>query len=481
MAFIISGCMTIPFIIEAVLRGQDRYAFALSLAVGFGVGALLYLAGGKSDMSRMSSREALMSVAMSWVVASLISAFPYLLSGAAPTYTDAFFESMSGYTTTGSTIFPALDALPHGLLTWRAITHWLGGMGIIALTLAMLPHSGAGGFQMFSAESPGMTHEKITPRLRQTAVLLWLIYAFLTASLTVLLMLGGMTFFDAANHSMATISTGGFSTHSSSLAFFGEPYFEWVITIFMFLSGANFALHFQALKGRSASHFLTDPEFRFYAISVSAITLLVSFSLYIGDIYGSFLESLRFGAFQAVSFITSTGFVSANYEVWPHFAKALLFICLFLGGCSGSTAGGIKHARLLVMGGHLGRQLGRTLNPRSVAAFPMGSRSIDPSVMSSCMAFFGLYLTTFAAGAFAATLFEGDLITALSAAASSLGNVGPAFVRLGPEYNFSGQATGAKWVYSFLMLCGRLELYTVLSLFTGTFWREGIICGWERD
>jgi trk system potassium uptake protein TrkH len=423
-------------------------------------------------MSRIGTREVLASVSLSWIIASAISAYPYWLYGVAPTFTDAYFESMSGFTTTGATIFPRLDDLPGGILTWRAITHWLGGMGIIGLTLAVMPMIG-GGFQMFSAESPGMTHEKMTPRLRQTAIYLWLIYLGLTAALTLSLFFGGMSFFDAVNHSMAAISTGGFSTHSSSVAFYNNSYFEWVLTLFMFLSGANFVLHFHAVKGRTLRRYFADPEFRVYAGSMLTLTLFASADLFIEGGYASFADALRVGAFHVTSFVTTTGFVAANYDAWPQFAKAILFICLFIGGCAGSTAGGIKHVRFLVMFKNVGRQISKTLNPKSVVMFPIGSSTLDPAVMSSCMAFFGLYFIVFVGGAFATSLVEPDLITALSGAASALGNVGPAFGNLGAADNFSRQAQAAKWIYSFLMLCGRLELYTVFALFSGVFWREG--------
>jgi trk system potassium uptake protein TrkH len=472
MAFIISGMMAVAFAASVVMEGQDRFAFARAIFAGLVAAAALYLFGKSSDMSRMKTRDVLASVAMSWIMASAMGALPYWFCGAAPTYADAFFESMSGFTTSGSTIFPSLDDLPTGVLAWRGLTHWLGGMGIIVLTLAMMPAAGKSGLQMFGAESPGITPEKLTPRLQQTALYLWLIYMTLTAVLAVLLYAGGMSAFDALMHSMSTISTGGFSTHSRSTAYFDSANLEWILTLFMFLSGANFVLHFKALKGRSLKSFIADHEFLFYSASVSLVTLMLSANLYFTGAHGSFLTSLRTGAFHAMSFMTTTGFVSANYDMWPSFSRALLFICLFLGGCAGSTAGGIKQVRLMIMLRHIRRHLSRVLNPRSVAALPAGESSFDSSAISSCFAFFGLYFMVFICGAFAVSLFGNDVITSLAGAASALGNVGPAFGRLGASDNFSQQAQGAKWVYSFLMFCGRLELYTVLALFSGAFRRD---------
>jgi trk system potassium uptake protein TrkH len=472
MTLIISGSMTIPFVISVIMGGEDRFAFAWAVSAGLSVSAALYLAGRNSDISGMRTHGVLASVAMSWIAASAISALPYWFHGSAPTYTDAFFESMSGFTTTGVTIFPALDGMPRCLLVWRAMTHWLGGIGIIALALVMTPASGGSGFKLFSAESTGITHEKLTPRVHQTVLCLWLIYIAFTAALCALLMAGGMSFFDAIAHSIATISTGGFSTHSRSVAYFGSAYFEWVITIFMFLSGANFLLYFRALKGLSLKGFIADHEFLFYSATVSAITLALSADLYFFGSGGSFLTSLRYGAFQVTSFITTTGFISANYDEWPEFTRALLFICLFLGGCAGSTAGGIKQIRLMIILRHIRGHLSRALNPRAAAVIPVGESSMDSAAISSCLAFFGLYLAVFACGSFAVSLFENDILTSLSGTASALGNVGPAFGSLGASDNFSKQAQAAKWIYSFLMFCGRLELYTVLTLFSGAFRRD---------
>jgi trk system potassium uptake protein TrkH len=428
----------------------------------------------RADLSRMGTKEALASVAMSWIGASAVGALPYWFGGEAATYADAFFEGMSGFTTTGATILRTLDDLPRGLLLWRGMTHWLGGMGIIGLALVMMPMSGGGGFHLYSAEAPGMIHEKITPRLRQTVAALWLAYLSLTLILAAILAAMGMNFFDAVSHSMATISTGGFSTRDAGVAFFRNPSYEWVLIVFMFISGMNFTLFLNSIRGRSIAGVFSDPEFRFYFLTVSSLSVLAAAGLYLGGAL-NLPDAVRHGAFQVTSFITTTGFVSADYSEWPYAARAILMICAFLGGCAGSTAGGIKQVRLLVMFHILTRRLAMVTNPRLVISPRLGNRTLDTSAVSSCMAFFGLYVIVFAAGAFALTLFEPDLLTALTGAAAALGNVGPGFGKIGYGGNFSGQALGAKWVYSFLMLCGRLELYTVLILFTRAYWREGII------
>jgi trk system potassium uptake protein TrkH len=475
MALFISGYMTIPFLVASVTEGENQYAFAGAIFVGVSAGLAMLYFGRRSTFSKMGAGEVFMSVALTWVTASAISACAYRFYGAAPTYTDAFFESMSGFTTTGATIFENPGALPRCLLTWRAMTHWLGGMGIIALTLVMMPFAGASGLKMYSAEAPGITHGKITPRIRQTALYLWGIYFAFTAALTLLLTLGGMNFFEALNHSAATVSTGGFSASSAGAASFRNAYCELVIIVFMYISGANFALHFYAVKNGTLKNYFRDPEFRFYTVAVIGFSILASLSIYFSGAAPSPLPALRSGAFQVVSFITTTGFVSSDYDLWPPFARTLLFICLFPGGCAGSTAGGIKHIRVLVMLRHIKSQISRTLNPRSVPVYPAGDGALEPAAVSSCMAFFGLFFVVYALSAFAMSLHEPDLLTALSGAASALGNVGPAFGRLGPMNTFSEQAWQVKWIYSFLTLCGRLELYTVIALFSGAFRREGII------
>ena len=468
---IITGCMMIPLAVSFFSGSVDAFAFVISIIISAAVAAAFFFFGRKAEMSRMGTTEVYASVSLSWIASSAISAVPYFIYGAAPTYTDAFFESMSGYTTTGSTIFPQIDILPYSILLWRAMTHWLGGMGIICFTLVMIPLTGAGGFKIFRAESPGMIHEKMTPRIRQTAVYLWLIYVGLTLILTGLLILGGMNFFDAVCHGMSTIATGGFSTRSESIAYYHSAYIEWVIIVFMFVSGANFVLHFYALKDNSLRRYFGDPEFRFYAIVVSVLSLLVTIDLFAGG-FASFLASLRAGLFHVTCFVTTTGFAANNYDLWPGFSKSVLFICMFLGGCAGSTAGGIKQARLLVMSNSIRQRFRQMLNPKTVVILPAASHTSDPNVISSCMAFFGLYIIVFIAGAFALSLFESDLITAISVAASAIGNVGPAFGRLGAAENFAALAPETKWILSFLMLCGRLELYTLFSLFSKIFSKE---------
>ena len=469
LTIVICACMLCPFAYAVATGGEDVVPFAKALAAGIAAAAGLLVLGHKAKLSKMGTREALAMVSLSWVVASAVSGLPYWFHGAAPTYTDAFFESMSGYTTTGATILADIDDVPRGLVLWRGLTHWLGGMGIIVLTLTVMPLTGIGGFQLFQAEVPGMTPERFTPRIRQTAVILWLTYVALTLVQALLLLIGGMDFYEALTYAIGAVSTGGFSPNSTSIQHFDSSYVDWIVTLFMFVSGVNFALYFRAIKGRALRTFFRDPEFRFYLATALTFSILVSLGLY-GMTSLSFANSLRYGFFQVVSFMTTTGFVSMDYDAWPFFCKALLFLCLFMGACAGSTSGGIKQIRLLVLVRHAKRQITRILSPRAVVPLRVGDKSVDAGVVSSCLAFLGLYAMVYVTGVFLITLYEPDLFTAIAGVATTLGNVGPGFGSLGATGTYASQATGAKWIYSFLMLCGRLELYSVLVLFTRTYW-----------
>lgn len=475
LVLIISAWMICPLVYSLVVGSGDSGAFVKAILVGFFCSFLLYVFAGRIDMNTMRSREAFVSVTLSWVLASAIGGLPYLFQGAVPTYTDAFFEAMSGFTTTGSTILVDIENTTRGILLWRSITHWLGGMGIIVLTLTIMPLLGIGGTQLFSAESPGFIREKLTPRVQQTAIILWCIYLGLTVVETLFLLGGGMELFDAVSNSMGTIATGGCAPRNESIAYYGSAYVDWMITLFMFLSGANFVLHYQALRGKSPRSFFRDPEFGFYSLLVVTLCLLVACNLYISGTYETIADALRFASFQVVSLVTTTGFVSADYRSWPYFPQTILFFSLFLGGCSGSTSGGLKQIRLLVLCRHVGRHARRKLSPRAVLPLRLGMDSLDFNLVSSCMGFFALYMLLFFAGSFCITLWEPDLITAFSAVATTLGNSGSGFGSIGPYANYSAQSQPAKWLYTFFMLCGRLELYTVLILFSGNFWSEGIV------
>jgi trk system potassium uptake protein TrkH len=378
---------------------------------------------------------------------------------------------MSGFTTTGASVFTNIEANPRGILFWRDLTHWLGGMGIIVLSLAVLPFLGVGGMQLYKAEVPGPTPEKLTPRIRQTALLLWGVYLLFSAVETVLLMFGGMDLFEALTHTFGTMATGGFSPLNGSIGQYGSAYIDWVITVFMFLAGANFALHYLMLKG-NLSAWWQDEEFRFYikilAFSVGTATAL----LYFSGTYSTVLDSLRYGAFQVVSITTTTGYVTADYEKWPFYIQYLLLFLMFVGGCAGSTGGGMKNVRIMLLVKLVKTELHRLLHPKAIIPIRLGKKAISYDVMGSVTAFFVLYIGLFAIAALAMAAMGVDVLTAIASVAATIGNIGPGLGTVGPTENYAHIPFLGKWILCLCMLLGRLEIYTVMILFLPTAWRR---------
>jgi len=418
----------------------------------------------------LTLREGFAVVSFGWMAFALFGALPYVISGGIPSYVDAFFEAMSGFTTTGSTILTDIEGLPPSLLLWRSFTQWLGGMGIIVLSLAILPMLGVGGMQLFKAEVPGPTADRLTPRIQDTAKLLWGVYVLLTVIETGLLMAGNMSFFDALNHSFTSMATGGFSTRNASIAAFNSAYIDWVITLFMFLAGVNFSLHYLALRGRLGD-FWRNEEFRFYLwLTVAATALLTAFNAF--GAYGSLGDSLRYSAFQVVSIMTTTGYATADYELWAVFCQYLLVACMFVGGCAGSTGGGMKVARILLLFKHAHVQLYRTIHPRAVRLVKLGERPVDKEVMQSILGFFAFYMGIFVTASFIMAALGMDLVSAGTSVITALGNVGPGLGTVGPVDNFAHVPAVGKVVLALCMLLGRLELFTVLVLVIPSFWRK---------
>lgn len=426
-------------------------------------------------------REAFLVVSLTWLVGSVIGALPFLFSGTLESFTDGVFEVMSGFSTTGSTILggtthegivnPTIEAIDKSLLFWRSLTHWIGGMGIILLTLALLPLLGIGGMQLFKAEYSGSTADKVTPRIQETAKLLWTVYVGLTGAQFLLLWIHpSMDWFDAINHAFSTLATGGFSTKNASVAAFDSAYIEFVIIFFMFLAGINFALHFRLFSGR-ASEVLQNSELRFY----SAVTLLfisvVTLSLWIGQAVPWF-EALRVGSFQVVSILTTTGFGTDDYTLWPHLSFALLFILFFTGGCAGSTSGGIKMLRISIIAKNIQREFRQTLHPHAVLPIRLGKRIVSPDILRTILSFLMLYLLIFLAGTVLLSGMGYDPYSAMSASIASLGNIGPGWGAFGPSESYAHIPLAGKWVLIVLMMVGRLEIITVLILFTPWFWKN---------
>jgi trk system potassium uptake protein TrkH len=426
-------------------------------------------------------REAFLVVSLTWFVGSLIGAFPFLLSGTLETYTDSVFETMSGFTTTGATILngvtsdgiqnPMIEDLDKSLLFWRSLTHWMGGMGIIVLTLALLPLLGIGGMQLYQAEYSGSTSDKLTPRIQETALLLWSIYVGLTFAQFLLLWVHpSMDWFEAINHAFSTLATGGFSTQNDSVAGFDSVYIDTVIIVFMVLAGINFAMHFKLFKGDLKS-FMSNREIRFYALVIVAFTIVISGGLWILQDY-SIGDALRYGSFQVVSIVTTTGFGTDDYALWMPFTSFLLFILFFSGGCAGSTGGGIKMIRLMIIAKNIGREFKQIIHPQAIVPVRVGDRLIDSSILKTILGFFVAYFLIFVAGSLAMSFMGYDFMSAMGASIASLGNIGPAWGEFGPIEDYASVPYAGKWLLLTLMMIGRLELFTVLVLFTPWFWKN---------
>jgi trk system potassium uptake protein TrkH len=477
ISLVVSLCMIFPMIWSGIDAGEDFGAFALSLACGVGVSFALFTLGGgrlaatlferREEYEELGIREAFAVVVLSWALAAAVGALPYVLAGCLPNYTDAFFETMSGFTTTGATVIADVESVPRGLLFWRGMTHWLGGMGIIVLSLAVLPFLGVGGIELYKAEVPGPTPEKLTPRVQQTALCLWGVYVLLTALETALLMFGGMNLFEALIHAFSTISTGGFSTRNNSIAAYKSAYIEWVVTFFMFASGVNFSLHFLILTGFWGKA-LRDEELHFYVKICVLAAVAVGAILWAAGALSDLERVARGAAFQVASFITTTGFVSENYDLWPRSAWGVLMLLALVGGCAGSTGGGLKVVRVLLLLRCIGMEIQMLLHPRAVLHTRMNGAVVSSRALFAVLTFFALYIALLVASAIAAlAVSDGrlDIVTAVFGAIATLSNVGPGLESLGAVENYAWLPDAVKWVFSLCMLAGRLELYPVLLLF----------------
>ena len=463
---------------------EDGVTFKLSISgLSILILGLSMMVLTKNYSKEMNKREGYAIVAFGWVVMALSGSLPYVLTGSIPNFTDAFFETMSGYTTTGSTILNDIEAMPEGILFWRSMTHWIGGMGIIVLAIAILPLLGIGGMQMFAAEAPGPNTDKLHPRITDTAKRLWLIYFAYTAIETVLLKLAGMSFFDAINHSMCTLSTGGFSTKNASVAYWNDqPLIQYIIIAFMFFAGTNFVLSYFAFKGQ-VQKIIHDDEFKLYAKFVLVFTIVAALIVYFKvDITDSTIEhpmvlgkaeaAFRHSLFQVLSVITTTGFVTADFTMWTPFLVVFFFGLMFLGGSAGSTSGGIKVVRhlILIKNGFL--EFKRALHPNAIVPVRYNQTSIQGDIVFNILGFFILYMLSFIIGSLGFSMFNLDFESSIGLSASSLGNVGPALGDFGPVNNYAALPPLGKWWASFLMLIGRLELFTVLIILTPFFWRN---------
>jgi trk system potassium uptake protein TrkH len=447
-------------------RDGQLVTFVLSAAATVLTGGALFR--GFRSRKELTLREGFAVVTFGWISIALFGSLPYLLSGSLPHPIDAFFESMSGFATAGASGFTDVEAVPKSVLFWRALTQWLGGMGIIVLGVAILPLLGVGGMQLYEAEAPGPTADRLTPRIQDTAQLLWGVYALVTAAGIALLWMGEMDFFDAVCHTFTAVATGGFSTRNASLGAFGS-YSQLVMILVMVVGGANFSLHYYALRGRAQSYWRSD-ELRFYLSLLAGATLVV-FVLNWRQ-YDSPLINLRDSAFTVTSILTTTGFATADYEGWHFLAQGILFAAMFAGGCTGSTSGGLKLVRVVLLLKHAYLQTARLIHPRQVRVLKLDRRPVSRDIMQDVLGFTVLFLGVFLIGSLLLTAARVDLITAGTAVIACLSTVGPGLGAVGPLDNYAGLPYSAKIVLSLVMLLGRLEVSTVLVLFFVTFWRK---------
>ncbi|MDH5366108.1 MAG: TrkH family potassium uptake protein [Cyclobacteriaceae bacterium] len=459
--------LCLPF---SIYYKEDWLSILISGLITLVAGLLLWQSSRRHSNKELKKRDGYLIVTLGWLAMSFFGTLPYILSGSIPQFTNAFFETISGFTTTGASILNDIEAMPKGILFWRSLTQWIGGMGIIVLTVAILPILGIGGMQLFGAEAPGITPDKLKPRIKETAKRLWLIYLGLTLLEMIFLMFGGMTFFDAINHALTTMATGGFSTKQDSIAYYNSSYIEYVITFFMFLAGTSFTITYFGLKGKFQKLW-NNEEFRTYLFILILFSVIIGVSIYFVTDY-SIENSIRQSIFQVVSIITTTGFISSDYTMWTPFLTVFFFIMMFMGGSAGSTAGGVKIVRHIVLFKNSFLEMKRQLHPSAIIPVRLNKKAINQDITFQVLAFMMIYFSIFATGCIIISLTGVDFITAVGAVATSLGNIGPGLGTVGPIHNFSHMPDFAKWFLGLLMLLGRLELFTVLMLFTRFFWKS---------
>ena len=467
LLLIIALGMIAPLLISIFTRQNDTVPFLISISLTTFTG----FAFSKIPISqkKIKAKEGLAIVTLGWIFASLFGALPFYLSGSIPSYVDAFFETVSGFTTTGATIITNIEILPMGILFWRSFTHWIGGMGILVVAVAVLPMMGAGGFHVFKAESPGPISDKIVPRIKDTAKILYVTYIIISLAEFILLKLGGMTVFEAAVHTFGTLGTGGFSTRNASIGAFDNSFIFIVISIFMIMSGANFTLYYELYKGKWRD-VIKNSELKLYlgilAVSVIAITVDMNFHL-----YHNWFESFKHSLFQASSIMTTTGYTTFDYEHWTTFSKGILFMLMFVGGSAGSTGGSIKVIRILALIKLIKRELVKILHPRAIVSVKFGDQPVSENTLLNISSFFMLYMLIFILGSILISLEGIGFMGATSAVAATLGNIGPGFGFVGPTNTYAAFSAPSKLLLAFFMLLGRLELFTVIALLTPNFWR----------
>ena len=450
-------------------RESDMLDFWKAGGITAGIGLLL-AALGKGGERQLTRRDGYVLVSFAWVAFSLFGMLPFYIGGYIPDIADAFFETMSGFSSTGATILDDIESLPHGILFWRSMTQWIGGLGIIMFTIAVLPIFGVSGLQVFAAEASGPTHDKVHPRIGITAKWIWSIYTGITTLLVCLLMLGGMDWFDSICHAFATTGTGGFSTKQASVAYYNSPYIEYVISIFMFISGINFTLVLLFVN-RKFKKFIGNAELKFYFGSVVLFTAVIAIVLYYTSPMGM-EESFRKSLFQVISLQTSTGFATDDYMQWTPVLWGLLTIIMLMGACAGSTTGGLKCIRMVILTKVSRNEFKHILHPNAILPVRINKQVISSSIVSTVLAFCFIYITIIVISTLLMMTMGVGAEESIGCVISSIGNMGPGLGETGPAYSWNALPDAAKWLLSFLMLLGRLELFTVLLLFTPDFWKR---------
>ena len=464
----LAGALLIPAMVSYFYADSSLYAFLYTAGITVLVGGVGFFITRKSQEIR--ARDGFIVVTFGWILFALLGALPFTISGFIPSYTDAFFETMSGFTTTGASILTNIEGLPHGLLFWRSFTHWLGGMGIILLSLAILPLLGVGGMQLFKAEVPGPTPDKLTPRIKHTAELLWGVYVLISVVEVVLLKLAGMNWFDAICHTFGTMATGGFSTKNTSIGHYNSAPIDIIIIVFMIIAGTNFALHYRVLRGKLFSYW-HDREALIFIGIIAFASLLVGVEVYRHSTLG-IGRAARDSIFQVVSIITTTGYGTADYEKWSTFSQLVLFLLMFVGGSAGSTGGGIKVIRIIILIKFGFNELKRLIHPQAVLPVRIGRMAVPRDIVTNISGFFLFYIALTVVGVMVMSALGLDLISAAGSVAATISNIGPGLGTVGPTDNYALIPDAGKWFLSFLMLAGRLELYTVLILFSPAFWKK---------
>ncbi len=462
--------MVFPLICSLWYKDQSLVALVQSMGLTIGAGTILFFGSRRPSIDYIHPREGMAIVALAWTAIGLFGAFPFYLGHGVPGFTDAVFESVSGFTTTGSSVLTNIEGLSRSLLFWRSFIQWLGGMGIIVLSLAILPFLGVGGMQLFKAEVPSPVPDKLTPRLSDSAKILWYVYALISLAEVGFLLAGNMDFYDALCHTFTTMPTGGFSTKNTSMAHYDSAYLDYVVLVFMVIAGINFSLHYQLLRGRTLI-FWRDSECRFFLGLCLVLTLVITFNVH-GTVYDSMGKAFQYASFQVVSIVTTTGYATADYETWPGLSQALLFMCMFIGASAGSTGGGMKCARIMVCFKYCYRELFTLVHPRSVAQVKLNSAVIPDPVLRSIMGFLALYIGLFVLCSLGLAAMGMDMVSSFGAVAACIGNIGPGFGTVGPVDNFAHVPVMGKWLLVWCMLLGRLEIYTVIILFVPEFWKK---------